>query len=290
MHELRRRTVPMIRTAIACMAVLLLAAPARASAASPVSVEAHELNSNGSTGALLPKFTFIVNDDNARDPVDPNPLLRPSIAPTASNSPLIAKGDQDSASLNLPDGRYLISVRSPDHKMWGKHIVLPRDAGTVKVALRDSTAPLGKLRVFVFEDNHFVNSMPDEGEAGLAGFHVTLTESTNSQVIVDYFNHPLCDGDCVTDASGEVTISNLSPANYTAYVTPPDGSDWIQTSTFLGGFGVTVGAEEGSDGTGVPSLATELFLPPDERTANTFGFVHPMSFPSGGTGSVSGVG
>jgi hypothetical protein len=291
MHALIRRTVPILRTGFGCIALLLvlLLEPAHAHAASVVRVEAHQLNANGSTGAPLPRFTYIVNEDNARDAIDANPLLRPAIASTESNSPLVAEGDQTSALLSLPDGRYLISVRSPDHKLWGKHIVLPRDAGTVSVALRDGTAPLGKLRVFVFEDNHFVNSQPDEGETGLAGFHVTLTESTNSQVIVDYFNNPLCGGDCVTDANGEVTITNLSPANYTAYVTPPDGSDWIQTSTFLGGFGVTVGAEEGSDGSGVPSLATELFLPPDERTSTTFGFVEPMSFPSGGPGSVSGV-
>ena len=75
-------------------------------------------------------------------------------------------------------------------------------------------------------------------------------------------------------------------------MTPPDDSDWIQSSTFLGGFGVTVGAEEGGDGSNGPEglPGPQLSLPPDQRTAVTFGFVRPKDFPDpGATGSISGV-
>jgi hypothetical protein len=290
MHELVSRSTRRIPV-LAFGLVLLLLAPAQARAANAITVRAHELNGNGTMGALLPQFTYIVNEDNARDPLDPDPLRRPSMAPTESNSPLVARGDQDSPPVSLPDGRYLISVRSPDHKLWGRHITLPHDAGTIDVALRSERLPLATIKVFVFGDNHFVNSQPDEGEAGLAGFHVTLSEQTGTEVSVDYYNNALCGGDCVTDANGEVTIRNLSPATYTAFVTPPDESDWIQTSTFLGGFGATVGAEEGGDGTNGPEglPAQQLFLPPDQRTGLTFGFVRPKDFTPAGSGSISGV-
>ncbi|HMJ36245.1 MAG TPA: hypothetical protein VK501_20255 [Baekduia sp.] len=284
-----RRSRPRRRALLAALgvtALALLVPPAYAGAAT-VTVAARDVASN----AALPNFTYIVNADNARDPRDPNPLLRPSMAPTESNSPLVAQGDQDRPTVDLPAGRYLVTVRAPDHKMWGRHITLPRDAGTLTVALRGGALPLGKLKVFVYQDDHFTNSQPDEGEEGLAGFHVTLTESTNSQVSVDYNNEPLCGGDCVTDADGAVTISNLAPATYTAYVTPPDGSDWIQTSTFFGGFGVTVGAEEGGAGTGGPEglPGLQLFVPPSQRTGSTFGFVHPKEFTGSSTATISGT-
>jgi hypothetical protein len=279
-------THPYRRALLVVTGVLLLAllVPSAYARAATITVAARDLDSH----AALPKFTYIVNVDNARDPRDANPLLRPSIAPTESNSPLVAQGDQDRPSVDLADGRYVVTVRAPDHKMWARYITLPRDAGTLTVDLRGGKLPLAKVKVWVYQDDHFTNSQPDEGEEGLAGFHVTLTESTNSQVSVDYNNKPLCGGDCVTNGDGEVTIDHLSPATYTAYVTPPDGSDWVQTSTFLGGFGVTVGAEEGGDGLG-GAEGLQLFQPAGTRTATTFGFVHPKDLTGSGTATISGT-
>ena len=88
---------------------------------SAITIVAHDL----ATNAVLPEFTFLVNVDNAHLGDDPDAMERPGVAPTESNSPVVALGDQDSATVSLPDGRYLISIRSPDHKMWGKHITLP---------------------------------------------------------------------------------------------------------------------------------------------------------------------
>jgi hypothetical protein len=266
----------------ATLAALLL--PSAAALGAPLTVSASDLGS----GTGLTKYSYIINKDNARLPRDANPFLRPSMAPTESNSPLVAVGDQASLPAQLADGRYLVTVRAPGHKMWARHITVPGDGPTLNVALRGGALPLAKIKVFVYQDDHFTNSQPDEGEEGLAGFHVTLTESTNSQVSVDYNNQPLCGGDCVTDAAGEVTIDHLSPATYTAYVTPPNGSDWVQTSTFLGGFGVTVGAEEGGDGLG-GAEGLQLFQPAGTRTSTTFGFVHPKDFTGTHTATISGT-
>jgi polysaccharide lyase family 4-like protein/copper-binding protein NosD len=259
-------------------------------ALSKITISAQDLK----TGDALPKFTYIVNIDNSHLAGASDPMQRPSIAPTESNSPVVALGDQASPSVDLPAGRYLISIRAPGHKLWGKHVTLPRDAGAVRIAMREYPLPLGKIRVFVFNDNHWVNSAPDNGETGLAGFHVTLAEQTHSQVTVDYFNEPLCGGDCVTDADGFVEIPKLGPGTYFVAVTPPDGSDWVQTSTFTGGFEVQVGLEEGGDGAAVgldvAGLPGEpLWVPPELRTRNWFGFVRPMDFPTPGTGTINGT-
>jgi large repetitive protein len=274
----------------------------RAGAAPPtyssITVEAHDLQ----TGNPLSQFTFIVNVDNSGDPSSPDPMKRPS-AGTESYSPLVATGDQDNATVKLQDGlKYLISIRSPDHAMWGKHITLPADAGTVRIDLHEASAvnplPTGKIRFFVFNDNRWTNGAPDAEEilpgTGMGGFHVTLEEQTNSQVSVDYHNRPLCGGDCVTANDGFVQINDLSPATYFIYVTPPSGpcnsdpnSFWTQTVTFDGGLGQQAGIEPGSDGSGAPGEL--LWEPANRRTGYFAGFVCvPQDFPRPGTGSITG--
>jgi hypothetical protein len=250
-------------------------------------------------GDELQDFTFIINEDNAHYASDP-PDQRPSIAPTESHSGMVAigehhQGDTEDATVNLPDGRYLISIRSPGHKLWGKHFTVNGAGQTVDVSLRSTPLPLGKIRVFVFNDNAWTNSAPDFEETGLGGFHVTIEEQTDSLVSVNYFNEPLCGGDCTTADDGFVELTDLGPATYFAYVTPPDGpcnsdpdSRWVQTSTFDGGFGVQVGVEEGSDGSGAPGES--LWEPPDRRTGNWFGFVCvPLDFDDPGTGEITGT-
>src|SRR5215468_6096863 len=95
---------------------------ARAQVVSNITVEPHDL----ATGDALSTFQYIVNVDNTRLPNDPDPAMRNGVAPTESNSPIVAEGDQTRATISLPEGRYLISIRSADHKMWGKHITLPQ--------------------------------------------------------------------------------------------------------------------------------------------------------------------
>ena len=87
--------------------------------------------------------------------------------------------------------------------MWGKHITLPDDAAadgtlTARIDLTEQSEahplPLGKIRVFVFQDNAWTNGAPDTEEGGLQGFKVGLEEQTHSAVTVDYNNNPLCGG------------------------------------------------------------------------------------------------
>ena len=245
----------------------------------------------------LTNFNYIINVDNTKLPSDPLALS------TESNSPIVAEGDQSRPTVKLPAGRYLISARSLNHKMWGRYITLPNDAATdgtlaARIDLteqsEDHPLPLGKIRVFVFEDNTWANGAPDTEEAGLEGFKVGLEEQTGSAVTVDYNNKPLCGGNCLTDDTGFSQLDDLGPATYFIDVHPPDqpcnsdpDSRWYQTTTIDGGLQLLAPVEEGSDGTGAPG--EQLWEPPNNRTAYWFGFVcAPTPFARPGTGEITG--
>jgi Polysaccharide lyase family 4, domain II len=302
-----------VATAFATMAALLtsLAAPTTAQAQSgscgsgdpatvagscTVTIDALDFASNNP----LANFTYIVNVDNTKLPSDPLGLS------TESNSPIVREGDQGRPSVTLPDGRYLVSVRSLDHKMWGAFFTLPDDAAsnslTLHIALTEQSEahplPLGKIRVFVFEDNAWTNGAPDTEEGGLGGFQVGLEEQTGLPVTVDYNNHPLCGGICKTSSAaatrGFAEINNLGPATYNIDVHPPSGpcnsdpdSAWYQTTTIDGGLQLQAPTEEGADGTGAPG--EQLWEPPNVRTAYWFGFVcAPQPFATAGSGEIVG--
>src|SRR5262245_47902061 len=74
------------------------------------------------SGDPLAAFNYIVNVDNSKLPDDPLALNSESF------SPIVRTGNQARDQITLPDGRYLISVRSRDHKLWGEYITLPEDA------------------------------------------------------------------------------------------------------------------------------------------------------------------
>ena len=250
-------------------------------------------------GAAIPKFTYVVNEDNTGDPLSANVNDHPWRHPVASYSPIVAVGDQDHTCLDLPDGRYLISVNAPSqdppfstdgYKLWGQHIKLSpgQNLGDVTIELLPGPLPTSKIKVLVFHDKQPVQGEADpfipatdpgtaaEGEEGLAGFKVIVEDEGGAQVVVDAFNKPLCGGTCITDANGEVTITGLPNATYEIMAIPPDGSSWVQTSTFEGTHEQTVPLEEGSDGNGAPG---EILREPGVQTAFWFGFVKPMDFP-----------
>src|SRR6476660_5752850 len=176
---------------------------------------------------------------------------------------------------------------------------LPADPLSLTTESADNPLPLGKIRVFVFNDNAWTNGAPDTEEAGLGGFQVGLEEQTGSAVTVDYNNNRLCGGICKTSNAaatrGFVEINNLGPATYFIDVHPPQtdcnpavpGSRWYQTTTIDGGLQLMAPTEEGADGTGAPG--EQLWEPPNIRTAYWFGFVcSPQPFANAGTGEIVG--
>lgn len=283
--------------ALALGAFVALAVPSAlvgaSSATATVTIVAQDLDGNP-----IPSFTFLVSEDNAGRRTDPV-NMRPGVRPTPSYIPLVAAGDQGSAAVTLDDpGRYLVTVKAPDHKLWGKHFSLPAaSGGQVVVQLKKHPLPLGKLIVHAFHDRRPVNAAPDfvggadgGGEPGLEGFEVRLHD-TVGEMQADYNGDPLCGGVCLTDADGNVTIPNLAPGRYEIEVLPPDGTEWLQTTTFEGTHLIDFArVTENDDGLGAIG---EAAVAPGVRTAWWFGFLQPLELPPcagpSPCGSVSGT-
>ncbi|BAS26726.1 IPT/TIG domain-containing protein [Limnochorda pilosa] len=258
------------------------------------------------TGAAVTDFRFVVNEDNVGDPFASDPANWPSLRPGASHSPVVATGDATCPTVDLPPGHYLVSVLAPGHKMGGNWVALTGVDTTVRVELHPHPLPLSKIRVRVFHDNHPVNGEDDIPlESGLPGFRIVIQDAVG-EVTVDSFGNPLGtqyrrdrDGNVVldpdgnpvpvpdtgglilTDANGEALIDNLPPGKYGVQAIPPDGTDWVQTTTIEGTHVIDAWIEEGNDG----YSPREGFRVP----LVWFGFVRPMEFPVPAPGVLTGT-
>jgi len=88
----------------------------------------------------------------------------------AGRSPIFTQGteaDFAAGGINLPDGKYLVSVLAEGYKIGGAHFTVPL-AGPVTVALQPHPLPSATMRIKVFEDISPANGMFDApAEAGL---------------------------------------------------------------------------------------------------------------------------
>jgi hypothetical protein len=267
----------------------------RSRADSIITVVVKDLNDN-----IIPEFKFIVNENNVGDPQvelpeemrDPSKF--PSLNPPASHSPVVATGDSLNPTVTLPDGKYLISILAPGYKIGGNWVKVAGGDETVVVSLHSDPLPLSKIRVHVFHDNQPVNGEDDfPVEAGLEGFFIQIEDAVG-QVTVDYFGNPIgtqyvldgngeivfnsegnpmiarIGGKILTDAGGNAIIENIPPGKYEVQAIPPDGTDWIQTTTIEGTHAFDVWIEEGNDGYSYE----EGFQMP----LAWLGFVRPMVF------------
>ena len=140
-------------------------------------------------------------------------------------------------------------------------------AGSATIHVTQSPMPAAQIVAFAFEDNQPINGEPDvDGERGLAGFTVRIDDGggrygqIGGQVSVDVFGNPLGttyakdgngnyiidqatfqplvlqvgSGTILTDADGYAVVQNLPPGKYGVTLIPPNGTDWIQTSTIEG--------------------------------------------------------
>ncbi|MDK2821529.1 MAG: hypothetical protein PWP31_1494 [Clostridia bacterium] len=255
------------------------------------------------TGASIPAFKFIVNENNVGDPQielpeeERDPSLFPSLKPGASHSPVVATGEASNTSkpvVSVPDGKYLVSVLVPRYKMGGNWVTMDGTDKTLEVELYPNPLPLSKIRVHVFHDNNPVNGEDDVPlESGLEGFSIIIKDAVG-EVTVDYFGNPLgteyerdefgnlildagnpipipgTGGKILTDGNGDALIDNLPPGKYGVQAIPPDGTDWIQTTTIEGTHTIDVWIEEGNDG----YSPREGFKMP----LVWIGFVRPMEF------------
>ena len=307
----------------------------------PPTVFTINLTVEDTNGNPISNFSYLVNEDNAGAPIiDVNGTdfiateNSPSLKPMASYSPIVAAGtgSNGQATIGLPDithdpgspgdlanpiadqlDRFLISVRAPDHKMWGQHVRFfdpdtnpgqPTSAD-VTIQLIAEPLPSASLEVFVFRDFRPVDgfpSFPNETDAGLEGFHLLL-EDVGGEVVVDINGNTVCTdqyigqspsnepGDCRTDANGRLLVEGLGRGIYEVRMIPPNGTDWVQTTTFEGTKVIDAWLEEGADGRGAPG---EILVEPFVSTAYFFGFTRDMNWgdPDGlppGNGRIEGT-
>ncbi|MBP6677211.1 MAG: hypothetical protein KA185_18160, partial [Vitreoscilla sp.] len=288
-------------------------------------------------GAAISEYKFLINVDNTGTTEQRSPAVGTgcntgdagypgsckwtSIAGAASNSPVYTQGDQvDATTLQVPAGRYLISVMAAGYKLDGRHFKVAADgvvswegkaatdpATEVKVELQPTPLPDATIRAFVFADISPTNSAPDlPAESGLAGFVGHITD-TLGEVTTDVYGNPLCTlyvgenpvtrtggdtnqpipgtgGSCVSGADGYLVIPHLGPNRYALSVTPPDGSGWIQTTTLEGNHDWDAWVMEGATG-----LDTEFVIAGEPFPAIIFGYVRATTVPLTGTGTITGV-
>jgi hypothetical protein len=227
---------------------------------------------------------------------DANPCAWTSVAGLASSSPIVTQGDEsalnEATSLTLPEGRYLISVLADGFKLDGLHFSIPRADSTLTVDLQPDPLPTATVQALVFNDTSLTDGQIDSNENGLAGFAGHISD-TLGEVTTDVFGNPLCTeyeedafgnkildaegapipipntgGFCLSDADGILAIPNVGTNRYALTVTPPNGKNWIQTTTLEGNHDWDAWVMEGATG-----LDTEFTVAGEPVPNIIFGFV-----------------
>ncbi|MEW7972621.1 MAG: hypothetical protein AB2810_07155 [Candidatus Thiodiazotropha endolucinida] len=211
------------------------------------------LNVVGPDGAAVPGFRYIFQEDTtyAVDPNNPattaDGLL--SLGFHASNHPpatrdvagqaenLSGNEDTNSATITgLPDTRYYVSVLPySGHSISGAPIEVVPGSNELTVTVQPHPIPTAQISIYLFEDNHPINGVPDlpqeanNGSVDWTQFSLFLEEPggrygiAGGQVIQDAFGNPLgtvYDQHCLADGSpaylrdgaGDIVIINGEPA------------------------------------------------------------------------------
>lgn len=288
-------------------------------------------------GDPITDYRFLINVDNTGDPFDEtacNPFLDeamtqrnpnypdgcdlPSIRTVPAWSPIYTQGGasdlNETTTMTLTPGKYLISVEAEGYKMDGEHFTIPMPdpdgdgVGLVEVQMHPLPLPPATMVIKVFEDVSMTNGQFDGPvEDGLAGFRASLNDIAG-EITTDLFGNPLCtqyekdaagnvvlnpDGTpqvkslgngCYSDSEGIITIPNIGPLRYDVLVFPPAGQQWIQTTTLEGSQGWDTWLQEAGTG-----LDNEFVVAGEPFPWTIFGFVKPKTPDLGGTGSIKGV-
>ncbi len=312
-------------TTVTILAMLLGGQASFVGSAQAVSVAALTTNHlmlnvvDAGTSFALGEYKYLINVDNTGNPSQPrdegcspedagypDSCDWPSIRAVPGSAPIFTQGDQNDfngvnmAGLDLPAGKYLVSVMINGYKLGGAHFTVPlQDPGIVTVALQPHPLPAATMRIKVFEDDASTNGQMDvPSEHGLEGFRAVINDILG-QVSTDVFGNPLCTtydaggtptgineyGCLISDANGDMAISNLGPNRYDVLVIRPTGTDWLETTTLEGSPSWDTWLQEGGNG-----LDNEFVVAGEPFPWTIFGFVRPEnSLNTGATGGISGT-
>ncbi len=266
---------------------------------------------------------------NSTDPLYADKCQWPSVRKTSGFAPIMAQGNESdlngTKSLNLPGGKYLISVTADNFKIDGEHFAVDGASQLVTVEMNPTPLPLTTLKIQVFEDSIPVDATYEmDAEKGISGFTAVLSDVLGV-VSTDYYGNVLCTvykhvipadssspiaftdgkpdidgpatalthGRCVSDSSGVITIPNMGPNRYASTVTPPAPApgqtfQWVQTTTLEGGHDHDIWQQEGETGFDTEQRRGAELVP-----AVQFGFVktQAIKIPARNvpTGEIKGV-
>ena len=264
-------------SALAAVAVLflLIILVSSAQASFTIKVTGNDNTTNPPTASALNDFKWVIQEDDTTDSVANagvyNNYNSQSVTIHKSNAKVLASGTGSNPVVNLPPGRYFVSVMSPNTYSVGGGPVRPEDDGKdIHIVVNKYPIPTTQVTVFVFHDNNPINGAPDlPSEGPLAGFRIYLFDQLGQQS-QDAFGNPLgtiynsdANGIAILDpvtglptiktvGAGYVTTSatmdanfnynalipNLAPGKYGVWALPGDGRPWIQTATIEGTPGI----------------------------------------------------
>ncbi len=274
-------------------------------------------------GDAVTQYKYLINVDNTGDPTQdrlpgcspedagyPDTCDWPSIRAVPGAAPIFTQGNQDdfngvlNAGINLPPGKYLVSILADGYKMGGAHFTVPLPdpdpvtGANVVAEIQPHPLPPATIRIKVFEDVSSVNGQFDAPvEQGLAGFRAIVNDIAG-EISVDLFGNPLCttydavgnitgQTDClISDINGDIVIPNVGSNRYDVFVVPPDGEVWVETTTLEGSWSWDTWLQEGGTG-----LDNEFVVAGEPFPWTIFGFVRPTDLlnDQSVTGGVSGT-
>ena len=240
---------------------------------------------------------ILVNGAPIRNPNYPDSCNWPGIREVPGWAPVYTQGTAaDAAGIQLPVGKYLVSVEADGYKVDGEHFTIPDDDGVVTVQVHPEPLPTASMTIKVFNDNAMTNGQWDGAqEVGLAGFRASINDVLG-EVTTDMFGNPLCTeydaagnvtklgNGCYSDNTGTITIPNIGTIRWDVLVIPPDGTNWVQTTTLEGSQGWDTWLQEGATG-----MDNEFMVAGEPFPWTIFGFVQPNTAGLSGTGTITGV-
>ena len=160
-----------------------------------------------SSGDAVDSYTFLINLDTtgstaqrtATGACSPSASTYPtacgwtSLNAAADAAPIVAQGTEAdiAAGLELPDGKYLISVLADGYKLDGAHFEVPLSNTPVLVELQPMPLPDSTVKAQVFADMAPTNGAYDAGDRALQGFDGHLNDLLG-EVTTDVYGNPVC--------------------------------------------------------------------------------------------------
>lgn len=178
-------------------------APCTVHASFSIKVTANTVSKNPATQQVVTTgstpvhdFKWVVQQDNTTDSVGNAGLYNNysslSVTIHKSHAKVLASGTSANPVVNLPPGRYFVSVMVPNGYSVGGGPVRPEDDGkAVNIIVNKYPIPLSQITVLVFQDNAPINGAPDlPAEGPIDGFRVYMFDQLGQQS-QDAFGNPI---------------------------------------------------------------------------------------------------